>query len=208
MIKSLDSQAVKNEIQFDYVLADNWFGAKKNMEFIHYDMKKKFIIGIKANRLIACSEEEKKKGQYQNLNTLDIKDGEKRTIWLKDVSFSIALIKKIFKNEDGSQGTLYIVTNDLESSADQVYGVYQKRWRIEEFHKSIKQNASLEKSPAKVVRSQKNHIFASIVAYCKLEFLKMKTSKNHFALKYKLLIKANQMAFQELQKLFEKETTA
>jgi hypothetical protein len=36
----------------------------------------------------------------------------------------------------------------------------------------------------------------------------MKTSMNPFALKYKLLIKANQMAFQELQKLFEKETTA
>ena len=208
MFRAIIAQAVKNEVAFDYVLADNWFGAKKNMEFIHYDMKKKFIIGIKANRLIACSDEERKKGQYQNLNTLDIKDGEKRILWLKDVSFPIALIKKVFKNEDGSQGTLYLVTNDLESSADRIYEVYQKRWRIEEYHKSIKQNASLEKSPTKVVRSQKNHIFASIVAYCKLEFLKMKTSLNHFALKYKLLIKANQMAFQELQKLFEKITSA
>ena len=54
----------------------------------------------------------------------------------------------------------------------------------------------------------KKNIFASIVAYCKLEFLKMKTSMNHFALKYKLLIKANQMAFQELQKLFEKQASA
>jgi len=208
MFRAIIAQAVKNEVAFDYVLADNWFGAKKNMEFIHYDMKKKFIIGIKANRLIACSDEERKKGQYQNLNTLDIKDGEKRILWLKDVSFPIALVKKVFKNEDGSQGTLYLVTNDLESSADRIYEVYQKRWRIEEYHKSIKQNASLEKSPTKVVRSQKNHIFASIVAYCKLEFLKMKTSLNHFALKYKLLIKANQMAFQELQKLFEKIASA
>jgi DDE superfamily endonuclease len=208
MFRAIIAQAVKNEVAFDYVLADNWFGAKKNMEFIHYDMKKKFIIGIKANRLIACSDEERKKGQYQNLNTLDIKDGEKRILWLKEVSFPIALVKKVFKNEDGSQGTLYLVTNDLESSADRIYEVYQKRWRIEEYHKSIKQNASLEKSPTKVVRSQKNHIFASIVAYCKLEFLKMKTSLNHFALKYKLLIKANQMAFQELQKLFEKLASA
>ncbi len=61
----------------------------------------------------------------------------------------------------GSTGTLYLVTNDVESSADRIYEVYQKRWHIEEYHKSIKQNASLEKSPAKVVRSQKNHIFAS-----------------------------------------------
>ena len=158
--------------------------------------------------MIALSEEDKKKGQYQNLNTLHFKDGEKRIVWLKDVSFPVALITKIFKNEDGSTGILNLVTNDLESSPDRIYEVYQKRWRIEEYHKSIKQNASLEKSPTKVVRSQKNHIFASIVAYCKLEFLRTKTSLNHFALKYKLLVKANQIAFQELHKFFEKSMTA
>ena len=161
-------------------------------------MKKKFIIGVKANRLVACPEEEKK-GQYQNLSTLNLKDGEKRIAQLKDLSFPVALILKIFKNEDNSIGTLYLVTNDLESSADRIYEVY---------HKSIKQNASLEKPPTKVTRSQKNHIFASIVAYYKLEFLKQKTSLNHFALKYKLLIKANQIAFQELQRIREVPTPA
>ena len=151
MFRSMLAQAVNNGIKFDYVLADNWFGAKKNMEFIHYDMKKKFIIGIKANRLIALSKEERKNGQYKNLSTLSLKDGEKRTVWLKDLPFAVGLVKKIFKNEDGSTGTLYLVTNDLESGADRIYEVYQKRWRIEEFHKSIKRNASLEKSPTKVV---------------------------------------------------------
>lgn len=182
MFRSIIAQAAANNVKFDYVLADNWFGAKKNMEFIHYVMKKKFIIGIKANRLVACSEEDRKKGQYQNLSALHLKDGEKRKVWLKDFSFPVTLISKIFKNEDDSTGTLYLVTNDLDSSADRIYEVYQKRWRIEEYHKSIKQNASLEKSPTKVVRSQKNHIFASIVAYCKLEFLRTKTSLNHFAI--------------------------
>ena len=133
-------------------------------------MKKKFVIGVKANRLIALSEEERKKGQYQNLSTLILKDGEKRIVWLKDLSFPVGLIKKIFKNEDGSTGVLYLVTNDLESGADRIYEVYQKRWRIEEYHKSIKQNASLEKSPTKVVCSQKNHIFASIVRHFQAVF--------------------------------------
>jgi hypothetical protein len=31
------------------------------MEFVHYEMKKKFIFGVKANRLIALSEEDKKR---------------------------------------------------------------------------------------------------------------------------------------------------
>lgn len=198
MFRSVIAQAITNNVKFEYILADIWFGAKKNMEFVHYDMKKKFIFGIKANRLIAFSEEEAKKGQYQNLSTLPIKDGEKRIVWLKDLSFPVALIVKVFKNEDGSTGTLYLVTNDLESSADRIYEIYQKRWRIEEYHKSIKQNASLEKSPTKVVRSQRNHIFASIIAYCKLEFLKTKTSLTHFGMKYMLLMKANRAAFIEL----------
>ncbi|KIC72670.1 hypothetical protein DB42_CV00270 [Neochlamydia sp. EPS4] len=72
---------------------------------------------------------------------------------------------------------------------------------MEDYHKSIKQNASLEKLPNEIARSQRNHIFASLIAYCKLEFLKIKTPLDHFALKYKLLFKANQMAYQELHNL-------
>lgn len=194
-------QAVANKIHFDYVLADNWFGAKDNMEFIHYEQKKFFVFGIKSNRLIALSEEERKKGQYHNLNSLSFQDGEKRIVYLKDLAFPVGLVTKIFRNEDGSTGILHIVTNDLKSDAGRIYEVYQKRWRIEEYHKSIKQNTSLEKSPTKVPRSQKNHVFASIISYCKLELLKVKTHLNHFALKYKLIVKANQMAFQELKNL-------
>mgnify|MGYP003434419871 FL=1 len=193
MFRSMIAQAMTNGVKFDYILSDTWFGAKKNMEFIEYDMKKKFINGIKANRLIALSEEERKRGQYQNLNALPLKDGDKRIVWLKDISFPVALITKIFKN-------LYLVTNDLDSSDDRIYEIYQKRWRIEEYHKSIKQNASLAKSPTKVVRSQKNHIFASIVAYCKLELLRTKTSLSHFGIKYMLLMKANRAAFLELER--------
>lgn len=192
-----------NQVKFEYILSDNWFGAKDNMEFIRKDLKKKFIIGLKSNRLVALSDEERKKGQYQNLSTLNIKDGEARKAWLKDLSLPVSLLKKVFKNEDGSTGTLYLVTNDLDIDPDRIYEIYQKRWRIEEYHKSIKQNSSLEKSPTRTARSQKNHLFASIIGYCKLELLKIKTCLNHFALKYRLILRANQMAYQELKKLRE-----
>lgn len=201
MFRRLVKQTQKNKIHFEYVLADSWFGSRKNMAFINYEIKKNFIFGIKSNRLFAFSEEERKKGKYQNLKTLELKDNEKRIVWLKDLPFSVSLIKKVFKNEDGSIGDLYLVTNDLDSGAEKVYEIYQKRWKIEEYHKSIKQNASLEKSPTKIVKTQKMHIFASIVAYCKLEILRVKTGLNHFSLKYKLIIRANQMAFQELKNL-------
>ena len=206
--RTLLKQARVNQIEFEYILADSWFGAKDNMEFINNELDKKFIFGIKANRLVALSEGERKKGQYQNLSTLNLKDGEARKVTLKNLSFPVTLLKKVFKNEDGSLGTLYLVTNDLNSDADHIYEIYQKRWKIEEYHKSIKQNSSLEKSPTRTPRSQTNHLFASIIGYCKLEFLKLKTCLNHFALKYKLILKANQMAYFELKKLRESAMSA
>lgn len=201
--RDLVQQAWKNQIKFEYVLANNWFGSKDNMEYIHHELGKKFIFELKANRLVALSEEARKKGQYQNLNTLGLKDGKARKLWVKDLSLPVSLIKKVFKNENNSSGTLYLATNDLESSTDRIYEIYQKRWRIEEYHKSIKQNSSLEKSSTRTESSQKNHLFASLIGYCKLEFLKMKKNLNHFALKYKLIVKANQMAYLELRKLKE-----
>jgi hypothetical protein len=201
MFRSLIQQAVNNHVLFDYVLADNWFGSKANMSFIHRDLKKHFIIGIKSNRCVALNKRDADSGQYQQVNTLEWNDGDCNTVYLKDISFPVRLIKKVFTNEDGSTGTLYLTTNDLSIDVDRIYEVYQKRWRIEEFHKSIKQNASLSKSPTKIMKTQCNHLFASMIAYCKLELLKVKTSMNHFAIKQKLLLKANQIMFKELQLL-------
>jgi hypothetical protein len=201
LFRALIQQAVNNHILFDYVLADNWFGSKANMRFIHEILKKSFIIGIKSNRNAAMSLQDAKSGQFQQVNSLDWKDGDCTTVYLKDIAFPVKVLKKVFTNEDGPTGTLYLVTNDLSIDADRFYEVYQKRWRIEEFHKSIKQNASLAKSPTKTIRTQCNHIFAAMVAFCKLELLKIKTTLNHFAIKHKLILKANQVMLKELRKL-------
>ena len=195
--RNLIQQSIDNKVLFDHVLADNWFGSKENMKFIH-GLGKKFIIGVKSNRTVALSGKDKKEGKFQQVSSLNMRDGESKKVWLKDVSFPILLIKKIFTNEDGSVGVLYLASNDIEHEAAYLYQIYQKRWRIEEYHKSIKENASLAKSPTKRVRSQANHIFASIVAFCKLEIIKFATATNHFAIKYKLLVAANIASKNEL----------
>ena len=201
MFRELVRQTVKNKVPFDYVLADNWYGSKDNMLFLHFDLKKTFILGLKSNRLVALSKEQQKNGQFQQAKNLDWKNGESRCVYLKDLPIPVQLLKKIFTNEDGSTGTLYLVSNDLAIGADRMYEVYQKRWQIEVFHQSIKQNPSLEKSPTKIVRTQLNHIYCAMVAYSKLELLKIKSALNHFAIKKKLLLKANQAALSELRLL-------
>ena len=137
-----------------------------------------------------------------------MEDGQSKQVWLKGINFPITLVKKVFKNEDGSTGILYLASNDLTHDGDFLYQTYQKRWKIEVYHKSIKQNTSLAKSPTKKVRSQANHIFASIVSFCKLEALQFATAANHFALKYKLVVKANIAAMAELTDLRKKTLSA
>lgn len=187
--------------RFDNNSADNWYGSKANMAYIHKGLQKSFIIGIKSNRTLALSENDANNGQYQQVRSLTLEEDVTHTVWLKGLDFPVKLLKKVFKNENGSTGVLYLISNDMQSSAERLYEVYQKRWRIEEYHKSIKQNASLTKSPTRKVKTQCNHIFASIIAYCKLEMLKIKTNLNHFAIKYKLIVRANQIAMQELKNM-------
>ena len=201
LFRGLIQQAVDNKVRFKYALADNWFSSKDNIAFLHVDLKKYFIFGIKSNRTVALSAKDKLRGQFQQVRHLQLETGQAIKVYLKGLDFPVRLLKKVFKNENGSTGVLYLVTNDLTIDADHIYQVYQKRWRIEEYHKSIKQNSALTKSPTKTVRTQSNHVFASIVAYVKLEKLKLKTNLNHFALRYKLIVKANQIAFKELQML-------
>lgn len=195
--KRLIDQAISCNLQFDYILADNWFGSKDNLKYIHYDTSKKFIIGIKSNRLAAICPNTNK---LTRVSELAIESGTSTTVYLKGLDFPVQLLKQTFKNEDGSSGTLYLVTNDLAIVAEDILEIYKKRWKIEEFHKSVKCNASAEKSPTKTPTSQANHVFAAIIAFCKLELLKLCTSLNNFRLRAKLTLEANKASFAELMK--------
>jgi len=72
---------------------------------------------------------------------------------------------------------------------------------VEVFHKTLKSNAGLTRSPTKCVRTQSNHIFMSFYAAFQLECLTSKLKINHFALRAQLYLKALQQALQELQLL-------
>ena len=104
-------------------------------------------------------------------------------------------------NKDNSVGELFLLTTDLSQNYQSIISTYQKRWEVETYHKDLKQNASLERSPARAIDRQSAHLFASVCAFAKFERLKIKEQKNHFALKGQLYIKALQAAFAELQRL-------
>ena len=56
---------------------------------------------------------------------------------------------------------------------------------------------NMEKSPTRTVKTQKTNVFASLIAYIKLERYKFSNVLNHFAQKSKLFLNATKLAFQE-----------
>ena len=156
---------------------------------------------LKGNRKVATSVEAKQEGRYQRVDTLELEAMKPVTVYLEGVEFALLLVKQVFTNEDGSTGIQYLVTSETTLDGNGITAIYQKRWNVEPYHKSLKQNAALEKSPTKTIRAQSNHIFAAMVAVTKLECLKLSHQTNHFALKSKLYLKAIQAAFAELRAL-------
>jgi IS4 transposase len=120
-------------------------------------------------------------------------------VWIKDLAIEVLLCKFVFTNKDGSTGEMYLISNNLELSANDFRTLYKKRWSVEEYHKSLKQNASLAKSPTKTVTTQTSHLFASMLAYIKLDRLKFVHKLNHFALKSQIYCSALIYAWKELE---------
>lgn len=200
LMRDMILTAVKNQVKFKYVLMDTWFGAKENFEFI-VKYKKEFVSAIKSNRLIALTLEDKKQGHFVKVDALELSDKQSIRGYLRGYDKEILLVRRIFTNKDGRVAVLNVVCSDITLNGDSVLILYEKRWKVEEFYKSLKQNVDMAKSPTKTIRTQSNHIFLAILSFFKLERLKIKHKLNHFALRMKLLIKANQMAYLQLQEL-------
>jgi hypothetical protein len=198
LMRSQINIAIKNGVKFSYILADSWFSSGENMKFIH-NKKKYFIFDLKSNRLVTIGD--RNKANWQNINVLDLQPFTPVRVWLKDVELEILLIKQVFINKDGSTGVRYLASNNLNLTSDDFTNIYQKRWSVEEYHKSFKQNTCMTKSPTRTIKTQGAHIFASIISYIKLERYKFSTKLNHFALKSKLYLNAVKAAFQELERI-------
>lgn len=200
LLRDMFSSCVQNSLTFQYVLLDSWFASVDNFEFIR-GKDKDFIGALKDNRLIALTREDKLNGRYVRVDSLDLLDKQVVRGWLKGYAAEVLLARRVFTNKDGVESLLNLVCSDLSLNGDEIAALYKRRWKVEEFHKSLKSNAGLAKSPTRRVTTQKNHVFMSICAVFKLECLKIKHKMNHFALRVKLLLTATQQAYFQLQKL-------
>ena len=194
----------EQKVKFSYVTADMWFSSVDNMTFIHNELKKKFVMGLKSNRNIALTKEDFINENWCKMSDIDMEGCYTHLIYVKGIDFPLSVIKLVPKNRDDSKSTYsYLVTDDLTLNYSEIHAVYQKRWKVEEFHRSLKQNAKIEKSPTRTLLTQSNYIFLAVYSFVKLEIIKQKEQTNHYALRQQLYIKSIQSVYEQMNKISE-----
>jgi hypothetical protein len=200
LMREMIATCLRNSLVFRFVLMDSWFSSEENFDFITASGKH-FIAALKDNRLIALSQQDREARRFVRVDELNLPEHGTVRGWLKGYAKEVLVVRQVFKNKDDSTGILHLACSDLTCDYDAITTTYQKRWQVEVFHKSLKSNASLAKSPTRTVKTQSNHVFMSICAAFKLECLGLKNKLNPFALCRKLLIHASRAAYAQLQLL-------
>lgn len=173
------------QVAYRYLLADSWYASAQNMCLVRA-LGHHFIFALESSRTVALSEADRAQGRFQPVQSLVFPDTQPLRVFLRSVQEAVLVTRQVFTNQDGSQGVLYLVSSDTDLDQAQLTTIYQRRWRVEEYHKSLKQNASMGKSPTKTLATQATHFLAAVLAYIKLEVLKLKCGIGHFRLKAQL----------------------
>ncbi|MCA1837386.1 MAG: transposase [Actinobacteria bacterium] len=181
----LDSVAHRG-VPFKAVLMDAWYATKDLMLLIE-GMDKKYYCPLKSNRQVDDSGGER---PYQPVDGLDWSDEELE--WgklIKIKGFPKEHKVKLFRVVVHSRRTEWIVTNELLSrdsvhEAQKVRGV---RWKIEEFHREVKQLTGIERCQCRTGRIQRNHIACAMLVWSRLKHLAYQSGRTVYQIKHGLL---------------------
>jgi len=187
----------QQQVQYGYLLADSWYASAENMNFV-LSLNRHFLFALESSRTLALSQEDRTAGKFQALESITFPDKQPLKVYLRSVKQAVLVVRQVCRNKDGTQGILYLVSSDTNLDFEQITTIYKRRWKVEEYHKALKQNASMGKSPTKTPDTQANHFYASMLAYIKLEALKIKCSIGHFQLKAKLYLAGLKVMQQQL----------
>ncbi|MBW4450252.1 MAG: transposase [Spirirestis rafaelensis WJT71-NPBG6] len=172
-------------LPFSTVLMDSWYATKKLMQYID-TLGKYYYCPLKKNRLVDDSGgiEDYKKIEFLAWAKTELDFGK----IIKIKSFPKDKKVKLFRVTVSTDKTEYVVTNDLnQDSTDAVQQVCDIRWKIEEFHRELKQLTGLEYCQCRKARIQRNHIGCAILVWLRLKDQAYKIGQTAYQLKHGLL---------------------
>jgi putative transposase len=139
---------------------DTWYSSVANLKWLN-KLNLTWVTWLRKNRIVDHGE---------HISDKEIPDSG-LTVHLKATGFV-----KVFKIVHPKTGDIeYLATNDLSISLMDTKQVAVHRWSIEEYHRGLKQTVGVENCQSRNQRSQRTHIFCSLLAFVALEVKRLKT---------------------------------
>ena len=176
-------------LSFNRVLMDSWYATKDLMLLID-SLGKIFYCPIKANRQVDDSGGVLRYRRVDSLEWREFENEHGKLIKIKDFPKDCKV--KLFWVDVSSNRTDWVVTNDSTQKLTQkltqgTQNVCALRWKIEQFHRELKQLTGVEKCQARKARIQRNHIACAVLVWIRLTAIAWKAGKNIYQLKKEML---------------------
>ena len=181
----LNDAVIKKKIPFTRVLMDSWYAAQKLMALID-NLGKIYYVPLKKNRKVDDRGGLQKYQSIQELNWTETEEAQGKLIKIN--KFPSDKKVKLFRVTVSTNRTEYVATNDLtQSVTNQVKSQCRFRWKIEEFHREIKQISGRESCQCRRGRIQTNHIACALLVWSFLKNVAQTVSQTVYQLKANFL---------------------
>jgi hypothetical protein len=155
-----------------WVTGDSWYSSIENLKFLRNE-KVGFLFGVANNRQVSVE-----RGTSVQVGSLEIPD-DGMMVYLKAFGW-VKIFCQPFKHER----RYYILYRpDLEAlkqlSRAVFKQVHSEHWRIECFHRVIKQVCNIERFYVRDEQAIRNHVFCALRAFCQLQTMRIKGMINN-----------------------------
>ena len=181
----LVSLVAAKALAFNRVLVDSWYVTKELMLLIE-SLGKVYYYPLKANRQVDDSNGELPYRRVDELHWGEYDLGHGKLIKIN--KFPKNHIMKLFRVEVSTNRTDWVTTNDLDQDSTQdTQDACALRWKIEQFHRKLKQMTGVEKCQCRNARIQRNHIACAALVRIRLTKLARDSLTTVYQIKQNML---------------------
>jgi hypothetical protein len=186
IFRDMIALALTRGIKAKTVLFDSWYSSCENLKYLQANGLI-FYTTLKENRKISLSPDD----PYTSVSNYSWKDMDPMNgvlVKLKELPFKVWLFKVVATNGNID----WVITNDPDHNHDLDLVVRKNgiRWRIEELHRELKQNALIDRCQARSSKAQRNHIACAYRAVIELRYLAKIAGLNPYQIKHLLRFEA------------------
>ena len=176
--RAMWAEAKSRGFEPECLVFDSWYSSLKNLKHLD-ELEWRWLTRLKSNRLVNPD------GQgNRSISTVPF-PREGRVVHLKGYGWI-----KAFRKAARDGGVEYWATNDLEMKREEWERYAGMMWRIEEYHRGLKQCCGVERAQVRSARAQIRHIALALRAFIRLECHWLRTGLSWYEAKKTIIREA------------------